>query len=153
MVASSPENIAYLKKQIAIQTIGFDKINQMLHVRFQRTGKLEGTYEKQAGFLRPKFETVFNILKNWGQEYRLLAQTARGYFISFNVMKGCARRVVELAKRQGDLTPAGAVPYGNDPDDTANIRLAPSYPPIDELEKAIEILCVCVEIAALERLQ
>ncbi len=157
VVASSPENIAYLKKQIAIQTIGFDKINQMLHVRFLKDPEnLKEHMKKQAGFLRPKFETVFNILeKNLGGKNIAYWHKPRGgYFISFNVMKGCARRVVELAKEAGvTLTPAGATfPYGNDPDDT-NIRLAPSYPPIDELEKAIEILCVCVEIAALERLQ
>lgn len=69
-------------------------------------------------------------------------------------MKGCARRVVELAKAAGvTLTPAGATfPYRNDPDDT-NIRIAPTYPPLHELKKAIEILCVCVELAALERLR
>ncbi|HOJ85228.1 MAG TPA: aminotransferase class I/II-fold pyridoxal phosphate-dependent enzyme [Thermoclostridium sp.] len=157
MVASSPENIAALKKQIAIQTIGFDKINQLLHVRFLKDPEnLKKHMRKHAEFLRPKFETVIRILeKNLeGKGIASWHKPRGGYFISLNVMKGCARRVVELAKEAGvTLTPAGATfPYGKDPYD-ANIRLAPTYPPLEELEKAIEILCVCVELAALERLQ
>jgi len=157
MVASSPENIAALKKQISIQTIGFDKINQLLHVRFLKDPEnLREHMKKHAAILRPKFETVLNILdKNLGgKNIASWSKPRGGYFISFNAMKGCARRVVELAKGAGvTFTPAGATfPYGIDPNDE-NIRIAPTYPPIEELEKAIQILCVCVELAALERLQ
>ena len=156
MMASSPENIACLKKQIAIQTIGFNKINQLLHVRFLKDAEqLKAHMKKHAEILRPKFEAVLDILDRnlGGKNIAHWHKPRGGYFISLNVMKGCARRVVELAKAAGViLTPAGATfPYRNDPDDT-NIRIAPTYPPLHELKKAIEILCVCVELAALERL-
>jgi len=156
MMASSPENIACLKKQIAIQTIGFNKINQLLHVRFLKDAEqLKAHMKKHAEILRPKFEAVIDILDRnlGGKNIAHWHKPRGGYFISLNVMKGCARRVVELAKAAGViLTPAGATfPYRNDPDDT-NIRIAPTYPPLHELKKAIEILCVCVELAALERL-
>lgn len=157
MVASSPENIAHLKKQIAIQTIGYNKINQLLHVRFLKDPKtLDEHMRKHAAILRPKFEAVLEILeKNLGRKNIASWHKPRGgYFISIDVMKGCARRVVQLAKEAGvTFTPAGATfPYGKDPNDS-NIRIAPTYPPIEELKLAIEILCVCVELAALEKLE
>lgn len=157
IVASSPENIAHLKKQIAIQTIGYNKINQLLHVRFLKDPEhLKEHMKKHAEILRPKFETVLDILeKNLGGKGIASWHKPRGgYFISLNVMKGCARRVVELAKEAGvTFTPAGATfPYGKDPDDS-NIRIAPTYPPLHELKTAIEILCVCVELAALEKME
>lgn len=156
IVASSTENIACLKKQIAIQTIGYNKINQLLHVRFLKDSQhLMEHMKKQARILRPKFETVLSLLdKNLsGKNIATWSKPRGGYFISLDVMRGCAHRVVELAKGAGvTLTPAGATfPYCRDPDD-ANIRIAPTYPPPEELEVAIEILCVCVELAALEKL-
>jgi transcriptional regulator len=157
MVASSPENIARLKKQISIQTIGYNKINQLLHVRFLKDpATLEEHMKKHAAIMRPKFETVLDILeKNLGGKNIASWHKPRGgYFISLDVMKGCAKRVVQLAKEAGvKLTPAGATfPYGKDPNDS-NIRIAPTYPPIDELRTAIEILCVCVELAAIEKME
>ncbi|HOK42606.1 MAG TPA: aminotransferase class I/II-fold pyridoxal phosphate-dependent enzyme [Thermoclostridium caenicola] len=156
IVASSKENIAHLKKQISIQTIGYDKINQLLHVRFLKDPEhLKAHMKKHAEILRPKFETVLDILeKNLGGKGIATWHKPRGgYFISLNVMKGCARRTVELAKEAGvTFTPAGATfPYGKDPDDS-NIRIAPTYPPLHELKTAIEILCVCVELAVLEKM-
>lgn len=156
MVASSAENIAHLKKQIFYQTIGYNKINQLLHVRFLKDPEhLREHMKKHAAIIRPKFETVLDILERnlGGKGIATWSKPRGGYFISLNVMKGCARRVVELAKEAGvKLTPAGATfPYGKDPDDS-NIRIAPTYPPLSELKTAIEILCVCVELAALEKM-
>jgi aspartate/methionine/tyrosine aminotransferase len=154
MMASSKENIAHVKKQISIQTIGFDKVNQLLHVRFIKNPEhLAQHMKKQAEILRPKFEIVLSILdKNLaGKQIASWNKPRGGYFISLDVKDGCAKRAVSLAKEAGvTLTPAGATfPYGKDPKDS-NIRIAPTYPPVDELKTAIEVLCVCVELAALE---
>lgn len=155
MMASSKENMVYIKKQIAIQTIGFDKVNQLLHVRFLKNpAHLREHMKKHAEILRPKFETVLDILEKnlTGKNIASWNRPRGGYFISLDVLKGCARRTIALAKEAGvTLTPAGATyPYGKDPDDL-NIRIAPTYPPIEELKKAIEIICICAELAALEK--
>lgn len=155
IMASSKENIAHIKKQIAIQTIGHDKINMLLHVRFLKNAQnLEQHMKKHAQILRPKFEAVTEILeKNLkGKGIASWNKPNGGYFISLDVLEGCAKRTVQLAKEAGvTLTPAGATfPYGKDPQDS-NIRIAPTYPPMDELKKAIEILTLCVELAALEK--
>lgn len=155
IMASSKENIAHIKKQIAIQTIGHDKINMLLHVRFLKDAKhTEEHMKKHAEILRPKFEAVNTILeKNLsGKGIAAWNKPNGGYFISLDVMEGCAKRTVGLAKEAGvTLTPAGATfPYGKDPQDS-NIRIAPTYPPMDELCKAIQILSLCVEIAAIEK--
>lgn len=156
MMASSKENMAHVKKQIAIQTIGFDKVNQLLHVRFLKNAEhLREHMKKHAEILRPKFETVLNIFEKnlTGKNIASWNKPKGGYFISLDVLKGCARRTVALAKEAGvTLTAAGATfPYGKDPDDS-NIRIAPTYPPLEELKKAIDILCICVELAALEKI-
>lgn len=157
MMASSGENIAHVKKLLSIQTISFNKINQLLHVRFLKDpGHLREHMKKHAEILRPKFETVLDILERnlAGKNIASWNKPRGGYFISLDVPRGCAARTVALAKAAGvTLTSAGATyPYGKDPDD-ANIRIAPSYPPLDELKKAIEILCICVELAAIERME
>ncbi len=155
IMASSKENIAHIKKQVAIQTIGHDKINMLLHVRFLKdSGHIREHMKKHAEIIRPKFEAVNEILeKNLsGKGIAAWNKPNGGYFISLDVPEGCAKRTVSLAKEAGvTLTPAGATfPYGKDPHD-CNIRIAPTYPPLDELRKAIEILSLCVEIAALEK--
>ncbi len=155
IMASSKENIAHIKKQVAIQTIGHDKINMLLHVRFLKdSGHVREHMKKHAEIIRPKFEAVNEILeKNLsGKGIAAWNKPNGGYFISLDVPEGCAKRTVNLAKEAGvTLTPAGATfPYGKDPHD-CNIRIAPTYPPLDELRKAIEILSLCVEIAALEK--
>lgn len=155
IMASSKENIAYIKKQISIQTIGHDKINMLLHVRFLKNAQnVREHMKKHAEIIGPKFEAVIDILerKLKGKGIGSWTKPNGGYFISLDVMEGCARRTVQLAKEAGvTLTPAGATfPYGKDPKDS-NIRIAPTYPPLDELKKAIEILALCVELAALEK--
>lgn len=152
LMAASKNNVELIKKQITVQTIGPDKLNQLRHVRF--FGSPEGIrahMEKHAAILRPKFNTVLNMLE---KELTGLAEWNRprgGYFISV-FLKGCsARRVVRLCREAGVvLTPAGATyPYGIDPDDS-NIRLAPSFPGVEELQKAMEIFCLAVKIASCE---
>ena len=156
IMATSKENMAHIKKQISMQTIGHDKINMLLHVRFLKNAEnIENHMKKQAQILRPKFDAVNEILdKNLsGKGIASWNKPNGGYFISLDVLDGCAKRTVGLAKEAGvTLTPAGATfPYGKDPSDS-NIRIAPTYPPLDELIKAIEILSLCVEIAALEKI-
>lgn len=154
-MASSKENIAHIKKHLAIQTIGYNKVNMLLHVRFLKDmNNIKEHMKKHAMILRPKFEAVNEILeKNLsGKDIAAWNKPNGGYFISLDVLEGCAKRTVDLAKEAGvTLTPAGATfPYGKDPRDS-NIRIAPTYPPMDELRKAIEILALCVEIVALEK--
>jgi DNA-binding transcriptional MocR family regulator len=155
-IAASKGNIENIKKLISIQTIGPNKINQLLHVRFFKD--LEGVkahMKKHAEILRPKFEAVLYILdKNLGNlNIAKWTNPKGGYFISFDTPKGCAKEVVAKAKEAGvSFTNAGATyPYGIDPDDK-NIRIAPSYPQIEELKKAMEIFCICVELVVLQKL-
>jgi len=155
VLSASKENIDHLVNLISVQTIGPNKINQLLHVRFFKS--VEGIKEhmkKHAEILKPKFDLVLEILeKNLaGKKIASWTNPKGGYFISLDVMNGCARRVVELAKEAGvTLTGAGATyPYKKDPNDS-NIRIAPTFPPLKELEKAIEIVCICVEKATLEK--
>lgn len=155
-IASSKENIAHIKKQISIQTIGYDKVNMLLHTRFLKNAKNVAEHmKKHAAILKPKFEAVNEILdKNLsGKGIASWNNPNGGYFISLDVYEGCAKKTVQLAKEAGvTFTPAGATyPYGKDPKDS-NIRIAPTYPPISELKTAIEVLCVCVELSALELL-
>ena len=154
--AASDANLAQIKPIAAAQTIGHDKLNQLRFVRF--FGSAQGVLEhmkKHAAILRPKFEAAEEILE---RELGTTGTASRtkprgGYFISLYVTPGCAKRVCALCEGAGvKLTPAGATyPYGNDPDDS-NIRLAPSYPSIEDLKKATEVLCLCIKIASLEGL-
>ncbi len=155
-MASSPANIAYTKKLMNAQTICFDKINQLRHVRFfDNTEGLYAHMEKHAAILKPKFEAVLKTL----DEHLTQLDCAHwekpkgGYFISVDTMDGCAKRVVALCKEAGVvLTGAGATfPYGKDPRDR-NIRIAPSYPPVDELVTAMKLFCLCIKIASVEKL-
>ncbi len=156
VMAASKANIDSIKKLISFQTIGHDKINQMRHV------KLFGNYEglkdymmKHADLLRPRFEVVAKSLNEGlgGLGIADWTEPKGGYFVSFNTLDGCAKRTVELCKEAGVvMTGAGATyPYGKDPKD-ANIRIAPSLPTVDELQKACEVFVTSVKLASLEKL-
>lgn len=155
-LAASKANINDIMSQLKWQTIGPDKINQLRHARFFKdyNGILEHM-KKHAELLRPKFKLVHDIFErelgglgigNW-------TNPKGGYFISFNALEGCAKDIVETAKQAGVvLTGAGATfPYGKDPKDS-NIRIAPSYPSLDELEKATELFTICVKLVTLRKL-
>ena len=155
-VAASPNNLVDIKKQLKIQTIGHDKVNQLRHVRFYKD--IHGMIEHMrlhANILRPKFEMVLNILDQELGDCGIGSWTRPkgGYFISFDAMEGCAKAIVAKAKKAGVvMTPAGATyPYGKDPHDS-NIRIAPTYPPISELETAAKLFALCVKIVSVEKL-
>ena len=154
--AASPKNIALIKSRMQYQTIGPDKLNHLKHARmFGGLSDLEAHMEKLANTLRPKFDAVLAEFDSSlaGLGIAEWTKPNGGYFISLNVMHGCAKRVVELCKNAGMvLTPAGAThPYGIDPCDT-NIRIAPSFPTVAEISQAAKLLCVAVKFAALEKL-
>ncbi|MCR5441986.1 MAG: aminotransferase class I/II-fold pyridoxal phosphate-dependent enzyme, partial [Lachnospiraceae bacterium] len=139
-VASSAANIADIKKSLTIQTIGYDKINQLRHVRyFKDIGGVKEHMKKHAALLRPKFEACEQVLKSELDGTGIATWTTPngGYFISLEVMAGCAKKVVAMCKEAGvTLTGAGATyPYKNDPKDS-NIRIAPSYPSPEEMSQA-----------------
>lgn len=155
-IAASDANIAQIKKRLNCQTISYDKMNQLRHVRF--FGDVDGIkahMKKHAAIMKPKFDIVLTHLENelGGKGIAQWIKPNGGYFISLDVMSGCAKRVGELCREAGvTLTTVGATyPYGDDPDDS-NIRIAPSYPPVDELDIAARILCVSVQIACIEKL-
>lgn len=155
-MAASKNNIESIMKQLTIQTIGYDKLNQLRHVRFYKT--MDGIKEhmkKHAAILRPKFETVLSTLDKEIKPYGIGTwfNPKGGYFISFNTLEGCAKKVVALCKEAGVvLTEAGATyPYKKDPTDS-NIRIAPTYPSIDELKKALELFIICVKIASIDKI-
>lgn len=155
-MASGVGMIAELKKRIFPQTIGPNKLNQLMHVRYFKD--LEGVLKvmrKHAVALRPRFDMVEGILERelGGKGIIEWKAPKGGYFVSVQVLKGTAKRVVELAGKAGvKLTPAGsAFPYKKDPDDS-NIRIAPTYPPIEDLRKAMEVFTVAVRLAAAEKL-
>lgn len=155
-IAASEKNIKYIMSQLTIQTIGYDKLNQLRHVRFYKDiNGIKQYMKKHAELLRPKFSTVLNALTREITPFGIGTwnNPKGGYFISFNTLNGCAKHVVELCKEAGVvLTGAGATyPYGNDPDDK-NIRIAPTYPCIDELEKAIELFILCVKISSVDKI-
>ena len=154
--ACSEDNMTYMKKLISAQSISYDKVNQLRHVLLlkDREGAL-AHMRKHARIMSEKVNAVIELLdehiKPLGiAEYK---KPTGGYFISLNVMPGCAKKVFTLMKEAGVvMTTAGATfPYGNDPQDS-NLRIAPSYPPIDELRMATQVLCTCVKLAALEKL-
>ena len=156
VMATSEANIAYFNKLFASQMISYDKVNQLRHVRYlkDKATTIE-VMKRHAAILGPKFNVVADILD---KEIKPLgfAQWNRpkgGYFVSFNTMPGTAKKALSLCKEAGvEMTPAGATfPYGNDPQDS-NIRIAPSLPPVAELEQAMDVFCTCIKLAALEKL-
>lgn len=155
-IASSVANIEEIKKRMSVQTIGFDKMNQLRHVRYFKDAEgVKKHMSKHAALLRPKFEAVIKMFDEELDGYGIATWTKPngGYFISYDVMEGCAKKVVKMCKDAGlVLTGAGApFPYGIDPKDS-NIRIAPSYPSPVELVDACKILIVCTKIAAIEKL-
>ena len=156
VICASKDNIEFIKKQMGKQTIGFDKLNQLRHVRFFKNRKgIEEQMRRHADIIRPKFEAVLRTLETELKPLGIATWTdpRGGYFISFNGMDGTAKRIVALAKEAGvTMTNAGATyPYGNDPHDS-NIRIAPTYPSIEELQTAMDLFCVCVRLASVEKL-
>ena len=155
-IAASPNNLKDIRKQLTVQTIGHDKVNQLRHVRFFKD--LDGIHEhmrKHAAIMRPKFEAVLDTLDRelGGLEIGSWIRPKGGYFISFDSMEGCAKAIVAKCKEAGVvLTGAGATyPYGKDPKDS-NIRLAPSYPTKEELAQATDLFVLCVKLASVEKL-
>ena len=156
-VASSPANLNWMTKTMTIQTISYDKINQLRHVRFFN-GNVEGIYErmsKLADFMRPKFDALLQLFDEElsGLEIGTWTRPNGGYFISFDAMEGCAKEIVAKCKEAGvTLTGAGATfPYGKDPQDS-NIRIAPSYPELDELMEAAKIFVLCVKLVSVKKI-
>ena len=152
--AASLNNLEEIRKQLSIQTIGHDKVNQLRHVRFFKD--IHGVVEhmrKHADILRPKFEAVEDIFEKelGGLEIGTWTKPNGGYFISFDSLPGCAKEIVAMAKKAGvTLTPAGAAfPYGKDPEDK-NIRIAPSYPSLQEIEQAAGLFTLCVKLVSVK---
>ena len=155
-IATSVGNVADIKKHMTVQTIGHDKINQLRHVRFLKDmDNVNAIMMKHADILRPKFEMVIDILEREldGLDIGSFTKPIGGYFISFDTLKGCAKRVVSMCKDAGvEMTGAGATyPYGKDPDDS-NIRIAPSFPVLDDLRLATELFALCVKLASIKKL-
>jgi len=156
-VAASDANIADLKGFLKYAMIGPDKINQLRHVRYFSNGyTVEEHMKKQAALIKPKFDMVLETLERelGGLGVGEWTKPAGGYFITFESLPGCAKRIVELAAEAGvKMTAAGAMyPYGKDPNDTT-IRIAPTYPSIEELSQAATLFAICVKLASIEKLE
>ena len=154
--AASDHNVKHLLRQMSVQTIGYDKINQLRHVRYLKSVEgVKAHMRKQADYLRPKFDFTLAALDSGLKDCQIGSWTRPngGYFISFDGLPGTAARCVQLCADAGvKLTPAGAAfPYGIDPEDK-NIRIAPSFPSFADLNTSIEVFCLCQRMAALEAL-
>ncbi|MDD7503822.1 MAG: aminotransferase [Clostridium sp.] len=154
--ACSEANMDYMKKLIGAQSISYDKLNQLRHVCFFKDAQgLVAHMRRHAEILKPKFDLVESVLESEIKPLGIASWSnpKGGYFVSLFVMNGCAHRVHQLCKEAGVvMTGAGATyPYKKDPNDS-NLRIAPSFPPLDELEKAMRVLCVCIKLAAAEKL-
>ena len=156
VMAASEANIAYFTKLFSVQMISYDKVNQLRHVKYLKDkNNTIALMKRHAEIMKPKFDAIADLLE---REIKPLgfAQWNRpvgGYFISLNTMPGTAKRALALCSQVGlEMTPAGATfPYGVDPRDS-NIRIAPSLPPVEELKIAMGVFCVCLKLAALEKL-
>lgn len=155
-IAASKDNLDWVKKSMTVQIISHDKINQLRHVRFFKD--LNGIKEhmkKHAAIMRPKFELVLDVLEKelGGLGIGTWTKPLGGYFISFDTMEGCAKAVYQKCKDAGvTLTTVGATyPYNKDPHDT-NIRIAPSFPSMEELKQCAELFALCVKLASVEKL-
>lgn len=156
VMASSEANIKYLTKSFGVQVISFDKVNQIRHVKFLKDkANTLALMREHAKIMKPKFDTVIKYLEREIAPLGIGSWVVPkgGYFVSYEAMENTAKRVLELAKEAGvEMTPAGATfPYRKDPQDS-NIRIAPSLPPVEELEDAMDVFCVCAKLAALEKL-
>ena len=155
-IASSKANLDDMRKSMTIQTIGYDKINQLRHVRyFKDINGVREHMKKHAAIMRPKFEAVLQVLENelGGLGIGTWTKPNGGYFISFDALDGCAKAIVAKAKEAGVvMTGAGATfPYGKDPHDS-NIRIAPSYPTPEELAVAAEVFVLSVKLASVDKI-
>ena len=155
-VASSKNNIEEIKKYMTKQTIGYDKINQLRHVRFFKDiNGIKEHMKKHAALLRPKFEAVLDTLEKdlAGTGVGTWTKPLGGYFISFEGLEGTAKAIVQKCKDAGmTLTGAGATyPYKNDPKDS-NIRIAPSYPSLEEMSKAAALFTICVRLVSIDKI-
>ncbi len=155
-LAASDANLADIKKRMTVQTIGHDKMNMLRHSRYFRDlAGVEAHMKKHAEFLRPRFDVVAKALSNHlaGNGIARWTNPNGGYFVSVDLLPGTAKETVRLLKEAGVvLTGAGATfPYGRDPQDS-NLRIAPSYPPVEELTVAMELFCICAELAAVNKL-
>lgn len=155
-MASSLANLADAKKTLTLQTIGYDKVNQLRHARYFKN--LEGMLahmKKHAAIIRPKFEAVLSVLEKelGGLGIGEWTKPLGGYFISFNALEGCAKAIVAKCKEAGVvLTGAGATyPYGKDPKDS-NIRIAPTFPTAEEMAAATDLFVLCVKLVSVEKL-
>lgn len=155
-MASSPANLADIKKTLTLRTIGYDKVNQLRHARYFKN--LEGMLaqmKRHADIIRPKFEAVLSVLEQelGGLGIGEWTKPLGGYFISFEAMEGCAKEIVARCKELGVvLTSAGATfPYGKDPKDS-NIRIAPTYPTAEEMAQATDVFVLCVKLVSVEKL-
>ena len=154
--ACSEANMAYMEKLLTVQVISFDKVNQQRHVLYlkDKAHTLE-LMKKHAAIMGPKFRCVVDALDREIAPLEIASwqRPKGGYFVSLNAMPGTAKRTLALCKEAGvTMTDAGATfPYGKDPQDS-NIRIAPSLPPVEELEQAIAVLCTCLKLSALEAL-
>ncbi len=155
-IAASDSNIAEIKKRLNFQTISYDKLNQLRHVKyFKNVNGIKAHMDKHAKIIAPKFQLVLDMLE---KEIAPLGigewvKAKGGYFISYNTVGSSAKRIGELCKNAGlVLTTVGATyPYGIDPDDK-NIRIAPTFPSVENLGKAMEVFCLCAKLAAVEAL-
>ena len=154
-IGASKANLEFIKKQMTIQTIGHDKLNQLRHVRyFKDIHGMVTHMRKHADILRPKFEMVLDGLQELGElGIGSWINPRGGYFISFDSMPGCAKAIVAKAKEAGVvMTPAGATfPYGKDPQDS-NIRIAPSFPTLEELKAATEVFALSVKLVSIDKI-
>ena len=155
-VGASDANIAWIKKSMAIQTIGHDKLNMLRHVKYLKNlAGVEAHMMRHAEIMRPKFEAVIDVFDREldGLEIGTYTRPKGGYFISFDTMEGCAKAVVAKCKEAGvTLTGAGATyPYGKDPQDR-NIRIAPSFPTPEEMAAAADLFVLCVKLVSIDKL-
>ncbi len=155
-IASSKANLDAMRKSMTVQTIGYDKINQLRHVRyFKDSDGIKEHMKRHAALLRPKFEAVLAVLERelGGLGIGTWTKPNGGYFISFDAMEGCAKQIVAKCKEAGMvLTGAGATyPYGKDPKDS-NIRIAPSFPSAEEMAAAADLFVLCVKLVSVEKL-
>lgn len=155
-LAASDDNIADIRKRLSVQTIGYDKINMLRHMYyFKNIDGVRNEMKMRGSILKPKFQVIIDTLEKNLSEKKIATwnHPNGGYFVCVNLLPGCATRTASLLKSAGvTITNAGATfPYGKDPNDS-NLRLAPSYPPIEELKTSMELFCICAELAAIEKL-
>ena len=152
---TSEENIKDIKKVVSKQIICYNSVNQIMHCKFLSSKeKVEEHMKKHAKIIKPKFDLVLKTFEEKLKPLNIANWTNPngGYFISFNSLDGCAKRIFNLCENVGVIltSPGATFPYQKDPDDK-NIRIAPTYPNIDELKTALEVFCLCVEIASIEK--